>query len=94
MPAVSRLCLNIRGGDDRHDPNFTNTGARPRGARGHLILILALATAPTTTAFAASPLALDPSLYVQERARDLVSWRAWDQASFDEARRATSPSSC
>jgi uncharacterized protein YyaL (SSP411 family) len=86
---------HIGGGGDPGDPNFTNAGARSLPARGRLILILILilplATAPPPAALAASALALDPSPYVQERARDLVSWRAWEQASLDEARRRDQP---
>jgi uncharacterized protein YyaL (SSP411 family) len=40
---------------------------------------------------AESPLLQDQSPYLQERARDLVAWRAWDAAALDEARRQDRP---
>jgi len=50
-----------------------------------------LTLAGITSNAAESPLAQAPSPYLQERARDLVSWRAWDPAVLDEARRQDRP---
>jgi len=55
------------------------------------IALIVMVAAPLRGRAADSPLLLDPSPYLRERARDLVAWRGWDQASFDEARRRDQP---
>jgi hypothetical protein len=53
--------------------------------------VLAVALRASSGLAADSPLLEDPSPYVQERARDLVEWRAWGQGALEEARRRDQP---
>jgi uncharacterized protein YyaL (SSP411 family) len=72
-------------------PKFTNVTFRWTVRRAGFMAILAfLAPAPAARGAEGPPLQAQ-SPYLQERARDLIAWRAWDPATLDEARRHERP---
>jgi uncharacterized protein YyaL (SSP411 family) len=83
------LCLNVAAARVDATQIYKPPRDLHSSARAAACLILTLAGLAATGS--ESPLVQAPSPYLQERARDLIAWRAWDAAALDEARRQGRP---